>query len=191
MENWEEREIFWIAELKGQGNCLLNITAGGNGKGSHAPETVQKMTEFQRTPERRALQTKVGEATFSNPEYLKRLREGHAKWRASPETKKWQSETLKKRYKDPEFTRRRIAAWRKVTLKPVWKVCPETGNVLEKFPSAQEATKGSGMSWPSLSSALKNGTLAKGFYWRYADGFSYTVKPRKKKPTAPQNSQIP
>ncbi len=180
MEQWQEREIFWIQKLRSEGNCILNQTKGGNGKGCHSPETVAKMTAYQNSPERREFQAEVGKRGFSDPDYVSKFKAGQKKWSDDPKTKAWQKQRMSDFYKDPVFVAKRNAALRAVNGKPVNKICPSTGEVLQQFPTVGDAAASLPASKLSIFRALDMGRMCKGFFWRYPEGVVYVKKPRCK-----------
>ena len=76
VENWKEREIFWIEKFKKDGYDLLNLTTGGDGADGmvHSEESKQKMSQSKRgrklsDDHKQKISEKVKEKSQESPGY--------------------------------------------------------------------------------------------------------------------------
>ena len=76
VENWKEREIFWIEKFKKDGCNLLNMTTGGDGADGmvHSEETKHKMSRSKKgrklsDEHKQKISEKVKEKSQESPGY--------------------------------------------------------------------------------------------------------------------------
>ncbi len=98
--NFNEREVYWIAEYKRRGFRLTNSTAGGEGLKDAASDVRAKIGKSS---------TERLTKYWSDPAYKKRVGKSISTSHSTPEYRKKLSDDAKRRWANPEF-KARVAA---------------------------------------------------------------------------------
>lgn len=145
LSEWEERERFWIAELKKLGFDLLNGNSGGSGATEITEATREAIKAAMKRPE---VLKKIAESN-SDPIVISQ-RSASLKKAATPVLRSRLSEAFSKRHKDPKWAEH----MRNKTGKPVVQISDD-GSVIARYQTMSIASRESGIAKSEISKSVR------------------------------------